>query len=284
MITSYDIQISTRCTLHCKHCCMNPQLNQKTTNFKKIQEILNEDPRIKEVHLSGGEPLCANTRDLYWFVKRNVKKGLSFSATTNLIYELIPYRINTLKMINILHTSFDPKIRFDNVKQLFLWYHNLKKIREFHPDIDVFVCLTRKLIKIEPKRISKFFNKLNIDYTIIPLMKYGEASHNPMSPNKLEAEEWLIRLHNLHDKHNKTEELIDVRNFTNCQYGNTMQCINYNGDKVTCIVKPDCLYKGKLQEKCKNCGNLFMCGSSCILVDCYFSEDLYKSIIYNKGE
>lgn len=282
MITSYDIQISTRCTLHCKHCCMNPHLNQKTTNFKKIQEILNEDPRIKEVHLSGGEPLCANTRDLYWFVKRNVKKGLSFSATTNLVYELTPYRINTLKMISTLHTSFDPKIRFDNVKQLFLWYHNLKKIREFHPDIDVFVCLTRKLIKIEPKRISKFFNKLNIDYTIIPLMCYGSALYNSMVPQRLEAEKWLYRLISLDDRHNKTAKLIENRNFTNCQYGATMQCIDFKGDKVQCIVDHNCNYKGKIQKRCSECSNLFMCGGTCTHIGCYFFEDLYKKIIYNK--
>ena len=146
----------------------------------------------------------------------------------------------------------------------------------------MFVCLTKELIRIDPKRISKFFNKLDIDYTIIPIMKYGEATYNAMIPNRLESEEWLIKLSRLNDNHNKTEELIDVRNFTNCQYGNTMQCINYKGEKVNCIVKPDCLYKGKLQQKCKDCGNLFMCGSSCILVDCYFFEELYKSIIYKK--
>lgn len=285
MINSYDIQVSTRCSLDCKHCCMKSHLNNRKTEFDKIQRVINEDPSITEIHLSGGEPLCTNTSNLLSFLTRNYKYK-TFSMTTNLIYKLDYRRELILKKIDHLHTSFDPKIRFASVKQLSLWYHNLKKVRKildlYNRNIDVFVCLTRELIKIDPKRIVRFFNKLNIDYTIIPLMCYGSALYNSMVPQRLEAEKWLYRLISLDDRHNKTAKLIKNRNFTNCQYGATMQCIDFKGDKVQCIVDHNCNYKGKIQKRCSECSNLFMCGGTCTHIGCYFFEDLYKKIIYNK--
>ena len=274
------IQVGTRCNLNCKHCYMKSHIKKNAVDFKSIQYFVEHNIDIKDIYLCGGEPLCNNLGNLYNFINRN--KNIKFHMTTNLIYDLNMNRRKIIKKIDYLHTSFDPKIRFTKPYHLFLWLHNLEKIKEIK-DIDVNVCLTRYLIKISPRKISKFFNDLEVNYKIIPIIRYDQAMYNSLSPNRHEAEEWLTKLININDKRNLTTKNIDDRIFNKCKYyGSDEQCIDSKGNLVTCLIDHECDKKGKLLKKCSTCKNLFMCGSSCKYIDCYFFEDLYHKIIYNK--
>lgn len=280
MIEKLYVQVGTRCNLNCKHCCMKSHLRKNSVDFKSIQYFVNHNIEIKNIYLSGGEPLCGNLSSLYNFINRNDK--IKFHMTTSLIYDLNTSRENTIKKIDYLHTSFDPKIRFAKPYHLSLWLHNLERIKKIK-DIDVIVSLSRHLIKIPPSKISKFFNDLGLNYTIIPIIRYDQAMYNSLSPDKNEAEKWLTKLISLNDKRNLTSKNINDRSFNKCKYyGSDVQCIDSKGNLVTCLIDHDCDKKGKLLKKCSTCKNLFMCGSSCKYIDCYFFEDLYRKIIYNK--
>lgn len=270
----FDIQVSTECNLNCKHCLMKDNLNHKKINYEKIYDQLSNYSFIEEIHLSGGEPLIRNLQELKRFI--DCFPNTKFSMTTNLIYTLTTQRIEIINSMDRVCTSFDPgNIRFENIGHLNRWYHNLKKIKLFKPDIVVFICLTDYLISnVLPEKLIHFFDKLKVNFITIPLMNIGNVKkNNYLLPDREKLVEWVKKSLSLESEFNKTSNLIDNRNFSNCQYGLIMECINYNGDFVNCISDPDC--QNNLDNKCNICNKLYRCGGSCPHIDCYYMGDDY---------
>ena len=270
MISCFDIQVGTSCNLNCKHCLMVDNLDCSPINYTKINKTLSNYSKIEEIHLSGGEPLLGDLDKLEEFIDNY--PDTQFSMTTNLVYNLTDQRIRIIKKMNRISTSFDINIRFNDVRELNLWYHNLKKIKQFRSDIFVFVCLTNNLIsKIKPSRITNFFgNKLKTNFTTIPLMRYGSNIKNNLALilDKKEVIKWIQQLLILNNPYDLTKNLIKDKNFSNCQYGDSMICINNNGDIINCIINPNC--KNNLDIKCTNCKYFINCGGSCPYIDCYY--------------
>ena len=268
MISCFDIQVGTSCNLNCKHCLMVDNLNNSPINYDKINQTLSKYDKIEEIHLSGGEPLLGDLDKLEEFI--NKYPNTQFSMTTNLVYKLTKQRLRIIKKMNRISTSFDPGIRFNNFKELNLWYHNLKKINQTK-HISVFVCLTNYLISnITPSRLVNLFGYvLKINFITIPLMRYGNIKNNlDLIPNRIETIEWIQRLLLLNNPYDSTKNLIKNKNFSNCQYGESMICINHNGDIVICVTNPDC--KNRLDTKCTKCSYFSNCGGACPYIDCYY--------------
>lgn len=267
MISCFDIQVGTSCNLNCKHCLMVNNLDNSLVDYNKINQTLSKYPKIEEIHLSGGEPLLGDLNKLEKFIDKY--PNTQFSMTTNLVYKLTKQRLRIIKKMNRISTSFDPGIRFNNFKELNLWYHNLKKISQT-TFISVFVCLTNYLISnIEPYRLINLFdNVLKTNFITIPLMRYGNIKNNlDLIPDRDKAIEWLQGLLLFNNQYDSTKNLIKNKNFSNCQYGDSMICINYKGDIVNCIINPYC--KNKLDTKCAKCNYFSNCGGTCPYIDCY---------------
>lgn len=269
MISCFDIQVGTSCNLNCKHCLMVNNLDNSSVDYDKINQTLSNYPKIEEIHLSGGEPLLGDLDKLEKFI--NKYPNTQFSMTTNLIYKLTDQRLRIIKRMNRISSSFDPGIRFNNFKELNIWYHNLKKIKQINPNILVFICLTNYLISnIKPSRLVNLFRYvLKSNFITIPLMRYGNIKNNlDLIPDRTEAIKWIKKLLLLNSPYDLTKYLIKNKNFSNCQYGDSMICINYNGDIINCILNPDC--KNKLDTKCAKCNYFGNCGGSCPYIDCYY--------------
>ena len=271
MISCFDIQVGTTCNLNCKHCLMVNNLDNSSVDYDKINQTLSNYPKIEEIHLSGGEPLLGDLNKLEDFI--NKYPNTHFSMTTNLIYKLTDQRLRIIKRMTRISTSFDPGIRFNNFKELNLWYHNLKKIKQINPNILVFICLTNYLISnIKPARLVNLFRYvLKTNFITIPLMRYGNIKNNlDLIPDRTEVIKWIKKILLLNSPYDLTKYLIKNKNFSNCQYGDSMICINHNGDAVNCITNPDC--KNKLDTKCVKCNYLSSCGGSCPYIDCYYDR------------
>ena len=149
----------------------------------------------------------------------------------------------------------------------------MKKIKYFH-HISVFVCLTNYLVSnIEPYRLINLFdNVLKTSFVTIPLMRYGNIKNNlDLIPDRNKTIEWIQKLLLFNNQYDLTQNLIKNKNFANCQYGDSMICINHNGDIVNCITNPDC--KNKLDIKCVKCSYFSNCGGSCPYIDCYYMKN-----------
>ena len=267
MISCFDIQVGTSCNLNCKHCLIVNNLDNSLVDYDKINQTLSKYPKIEEIHLSGGEPLLGDLNKLEKFIDKY--PNTQFSMTTNLVYKLTKQRLRIIKKMNRISTSFDPGIRFNNFKELNLWYHNLKKISQT-TFISVFVCLTNYLISnIEPYRLINLFDHvLKTNFITIPLMRYGNIKNNlDLIPDRDKAIEWLKGLLLFNNQYDSTKNLIKHKNFSNCQYGDSMICINHNGDIINCIINPNC--ENKLDTKCTKCNYFSNCGGTCPYIDCY---------------
>lgn len=267
MISCFDIQVGTYCNLNCKHCLMVNNLDNSSVDYDNINQTLSKYPKIEEIHLSGGEPLLGDLNKLEKFIDKY--PNTQFSMTTNLVYKLTKQRLRIIKKMNRISTSFDPGIRFNNFKELNLWYHNLKKISQT-TFISVFVCLTNYLISnIEPYRLINLFDHvLKTNFITIPLMRYGNIKNNlDLIPDRDKTIEWLQGLLLFNNQYDSTKNLIKNKNFSNCQYGDSMICINHNGDIINCIINPNC--ENKLDTKCAKCNYFSNCGGTCPYIDCY---------------
>lgn len=267
MISCFDIQVGTSCNLNCKHCLMVNNLDNSSVDYDNINQTLSKYPKIEEIHLSGGEPLLGDLNKLEKFIDKY--PNTQFSMTTNLVYKLTKQRLRIIKKMNRISTSFDPGIRFNNFKELNLWYHNLKKISQT-TFISVFVCLTNYLISnIEPYRLINLFDHvLKTNFITIPLMRYGNIKNNlDLIPDRDKTIEWLQGLLLFNNQYDSTKNLIKNKNFSNCQYGDSMICINHNGDIINCIINPNC--ENKLDTKCAKCNYFSNCGGTCPYIDCY---------------
>lgn len=71
------IHCTNRCFIHCRFCFRkrfwfsNSNLwNLKKSEFVKIAKYISSEPQIKEVILSGGDPLCLDDDEIFYFVEK----------------------------------------------------------------------------------------------------------------------------------------------------------------------------------------------------------------------
>ena len=175
-----EIQISNLCNLNCKHCLMNDLLDDRIIDYDKLYDFINKNKdNICEVHFASGEPLLYPSERLLDIIKDF--KDIKFHMTSNLQYEITDLRRDIIESLYDFSTSFDYKIRFNTISELLLWKSNLRKIKEIRKDkdINVFVTVTSLLVdNISVYRLSKFFNKLKVYYTLNPLIMLGKCKYN----------------------------------------------------------------------------------------------------------
>lgn len=275
----FDIQVADKCNLNCKHCCMAYSMNHQQTDYDKIIEYLNRKPLVKEVHLAGGEVMLEDTKLLLRLI--DSFPHTKFKLTTNLIYPLTKDRLEIIKRVHSLQTSFDLKIRFGNIRNLLTWYRNciyiLKNIRD---DLEVICSITKYTISKDPIRLMNFFNHIGFHgYKYILLSDAGRYTENDLGYDKEEYHKWMHKVLDTHDYKNQTIQLILGKNMTNCQYGDTVQPVNIYGKEITCPILGDNNDECLLPEECLHCNLRYKCGGRCKLIQCTFYEDIYDRTV-----
>ena len=277
---SLDIQVSTICNLKCDHCGMFYSLTGENVNFSSIEEyIKNNNP--KEVYLGGGEPLLKDYDKILNLIRKF--PNIEFKLVTNLCYDLNPTRISILKEVESLQTSFDIGIRFHNINNLLKWYKNVKYvINNVNSELEVIICLTKKLIKINPLKISKLMNNLGVHgYRYSVTYNFGKALNNKnLSITKQEYIDFMNKVLDINDKLDQTYKVILSGDITSCPYNSYTQAIDWNGKEVHCVCKE------RWDKKCHNsidncliCKDYTLCGGKCEMVQCLYSKELYNKAL-----
>lgn len=278
----FDIQISDSCNLHCKHCCMkNAITNKNEVNFENIKNYLREQPFVKEVHLAGGEPLLNNSLDIINLI--NEFPDIHWKMTSNLCFPLTKERIEVIKKVYSIQTSFDVNIRFGNIKNLLMWYRNCKYIlKNIRKDLEVFTIITKYLIKKDPFKLMNFYvSKMGFKgYKYVILMNAGSYNDNKdIGVTKEEYVEFMNRVLDTKDVvHNNTIILLLEKNMTNCFFGSECQPLDIYGREQFCGIKEKSNGCNRVAEECLTCKYYSNCGGRCVLVPCMYDDNLYKRI------
>ena len=173
---SVYLKTTDTCQLNCTHCYTSGSDGRKVffqphkvINFlKKFKETY---PEVKHVVFSfhGGEPMLAPVSEMF-HIKEEIRKifdSCEFRIQTNLVYELTDQKLEFLKSLDAVGTSWDTDLRFSSEVQLSLWLNNaLKLINEGIP-MTMTTCLSKgTLEKYKPKDIIGWAASLGFKYIL----------------------------------------------------------------------------------------------------------------------
>lgn len=128
MIYPIYIKLTNRCNLKCMHCYNANAIQQckdmSDDTFSDLIRYLNNrylqlatgDCILVIFH--GGEPFIADLNKMQILIDQfSSCENISFTATTNLIYDLDDVKICIMKKMKQISTSYDYKIRFTTLSQ-----------------------------------------------------------------------------------------------------------------------------------------------------------------------
>ena len=274
---NYEIVVSNNCNLRCKHCGMSDNSKEKINYDLLKRTLINESHKnpIKEIYLWGGEPLLGDLDKILDIMDTFQKT--KFKITTNLCYKLTDKRKEILKRCNLVSTSFDLKIRFQNIKELSLWYHNCKEILKYNKVLCI-CTLSTYTTSIEPKRLVKLFNEIGFtQYIFSPMILSGSLDRNKdLIPSYDEYNNFMMKVAKISDKRNKSILIYKIHRLLGC-ISKYNRVITNKGEIINCHIKNDCEI---IDSDCYLCDNFKICGGKAPCIkECLFSKNVYDEAI-----
>ena len=184
------IKTTEQCNLHCLH-CYTPAVN-KQIDFDRLDYFLstintNENDFFI---LHGGEPLMGDIKKTISLVKKY--NNVNWRITTNLTCELTEEKIDLLKRMKQVRTSFDIKIRFKNIKNLLRWIRNIKKLSSMNIDLWLNICLSDYVLQKDPIKICDLCKKLKIKtLSFERITRSGRGEFANFIPSYSKIDDWL---------------------------------------------------------------------------------------------
>lgn len=192
--------LTDSCNLACKG-CYKPCALQKISflDVNRIKEILNtysKDDNLECV-FHGGEPFYL-IKDFQPYIDLiDEFPNVSWSATTNLIYEITPDHLRLFnKFTNkFIKTSWDvDDYRFKTKNQLELWEKNVKLLIEQGFTIQVIITVNNQTIQYNPYEQLMYFKNLGINIINYErITETGRAAEVKVKPTNREIDDWLYK-------------------------------------------------------------------------------------------
>lgn len=205
---AYKIYIKTTntCNLNCSH-CYTGGIQKNVERFDKLgvlsflANFVKDYPFVRrfEYAFHGGEPMLVPVSEMSDFMQKSrefTKEGI-YGIQTNLVFKLTDERMDFLKSLDFVGTSWDYDIRFDTDKAENTWEENVKKLVAAGIDLHVTVSLSRKLVnETEPIDTIIKMHKLGIRHILFErLTPSGTAKDNPeIFPNSRELSSYFVKM------------------------------------------------------------------------------------------
>jgi radical SAM protein with 4Fe4S-binding SPASM domain len=203
----FYIKTTETCNLNCAHCFTSGKNGRKiyfdpakvASWVNQIKEYKPQSTAHFEYH--GGEPFLAPIEDMWKFYEltKDVWPGATYGVTTNLVHKLTEEKLDFMdKVLNKrIGTSWDPKIRFENSKQLELFESNIRTLLDRGYQIKLFVSLTRDVVNNEPIELLKYVKNLGVqEMAMERVTSNGYAKKNLfVFPTNAELQRFFLRMH-----------------------------------------------------------------------------------------
>lgn len=165
-IYTYQIDVTNRCSLNCKHCYalkhfkdMPKFILDKCVDYiiKSIDNCECIDPIV---NFSGGEVGLYNEEWLLESIKKIktlTNKTPKICYQTSLVYDLTDKHKDIIQNVDLVGTSFDYKIRFTSINQEIKFFNNLNIVKSLNDNIEMIITLNKDMIKdVSPKMLFSF--------------------------------------------------------------------------------------------------------------------------------
>lgn len=202
------LKTTETCNLNCAHCFTSGKFGRKiyfdvdkTVDwFKRMSESMSNKPDL-HIEFHGGEPFLAPLEDM-WRAYNEISEhwpNASWGCTTNLVHKLTDEKLEFIDTVlnKRIGTSWDPKIRFDNDKQVELFESNIQTLLDRGVTIKLFVSLTKDVVAMEPIELLRYVKKLGVqEMDIERVTKNGHATRNlHIFPSNIEMDRWFLKMH-----------------------------------------------------------------------------------------
>lgn len=247
------IRVTNKCNLHCKHCFNNEDnTNCNFVDIKNFLEKINKENKDNLFIIHGGEPMLSSIDDIGNLISSFNKN--KWQISTNICYKITQDIINIFEKVSYIRISFDVGIRFRNIKNILLWYKNIKFLsKNFNKKIYLNICLSKQLIKHTPEQILHMINKLNINN--VQFFQIVKTNKNEsIIPTNKETDLWLCKLYDC------------------IKYFPKINCENFCYIKNKILNKPDSYY-------CLNCcHNSLTINTNGTIINCPGNNDIIGTI------
>lgn len=210
------IKTTNHCNLKCAHCFSPNAEFKQIWDYKATLKWLRDFILLKKnndsfsVVFHGGEPMLAPVPELTLFKNHlsQVSETISFSICTNLVYQLTEEKLIFLKSLDGVSTSWDPGIRFSDIRQLNLWKENVEKLVKENIDITLNISLTKKVIQEDILTLLLWIELLGISFVSFERITeaHGDVPSNIIPENKA-VDAWYLELHKVYQTFFKNSEL-----------------------------------------------------------------------------
>jgi len=201
------IKTTETCNLNCDHCFTNGKNGRKIYfDPEKVANWVNALKKYRpqstgHFEFHGGEPFLAPIEDMWKFynLTKDIWPHNTYGVTTNLVHKLTDEKLEFMDIVlnKRIGTSWDPKIRFDNDKQVELFENNIRTLIARGYTIKLFVSLTRDVINMEPIKLLEYVRSLGVqEMSIERITSDGLALKNLfVFPTNQEMQEWFLKMH-----------------------------------------------------------------------------------------
>lgn len=202
------LKTTETCNLNCDHCFTSGKFGRKiyfdvdrTIDwFARLSDSMSNKPDL-HIEFHGGEPFLAPLEDMQRAYDEISKHwpNASWGITTNLVHKLTPEKLEFIDTVlgKRIGTSWDPKIRFDNINQRILFEENIKLLLGRGVTIKLFVSLTKDVVNMKPIELLMYVKGLGVqEMDIERVTKNGHATRNlHIFPTNKEMDDWFLEMH-----------------------------------------------------------------------------------------
>ena len=203
----FYIKTTETCNLNCDHCFTSGKNGRKIYfHPDKVADWCNKlkeqyPNRSAHFEFHGGEPFLAPVTDMWRFYNQTKDKwpDATYGVTTNLVHKLTDEKLEFMDEVLGKHvgTSWDPKIRFDNDKQVELFESNIKLLLDRGYTIVMFISITTDVVNMEPIDLMRYAKKLGVQSIALErLTSDGNAKKNrDIFPSNIDLQKWFLKFH-----------------------------------------------------------------------------------------
>lgn len=266
------LKLTEACNSKCTHCFAR---TNTSSFFKDLDKLYDWLPSGVTVRLHGGEPLLyPKIKKLTALIK--ARKDIEWILTSGLNCELTEDRLNLINLMNRIHISFDLGIRFASVKEIIIWYKNLKKItrpKRFN------ICLSDKLIHSDARRLIRFLKRLSINN-----VRFEPIMGSPSNKSSIEEflkdfylnkgniiEDWLEESVDYSDIYPSCSKrmltIYPSGRITICPTIDEAESFSSIDESFDNVIKESIKHRCKVNNICLSCDKYSTCSKTCIKLD-----------------